>query len=176
MLKLVVLAAVVVIAGVLIYAAMQPDTFRIERSAEIQAPPEKIYPLISDLKRWGAWSPWEKKDPQMTRRFGPVTEGKGASYAWAGNKNVGEGEMRIADAAPSSRVEVALHFIKPFEARNTAEFTLTPKDGGTVVTWAMHGPSPYLSKLICLVFSMDKMVGPDFEAGLAAMKATAEQR
>lgn len=176
MLKAIALVIIVAVAGVLILAALQPDSFRIERSTRIQAPPEKIYQLINDLTRWEAWSPWERKDPQMTRRFGSVTAGKGATYAWAGNKNVGEGEMQIIEAVPATRIEVALHFIKPFEARNTAAFTLTPKDGETEVAWAMYGPSPFLSKLICLVFSMDRMVGPDFEAGLAGLKRIAEER
>jgi len=174
MLKIIGIIAAVFIAGVLVLAAMKPDTFRVERAASIKAPPEKVFALINDFKRWDAWSPWEKKDPAMRRTFGAATSGKGATYAWDGNKDVGQGSMEIVEAVPSSKVALRLDFVKPFEAHNTVEFRLEPKGGATNVTWAMQGPVPYFAKIIHVFIDMDKMVGTDFEAGLAAMKAAAE--
>lgn len=165
---------VVVIGGLLIFAATRPDSFRVERTLRIDAPPEKIFALINDLHRWQAWSPYEKKDPAMKRTLGGAASGKGATYAWEGNKNVGQGSMEILDASPPTRIVIKLDFVKPFEAHNTAEFTLAPEGDGTNVTWALYGPSPYLTKVMGLFFDMDKMIGTDFEAGLANLKAAAE--
>jgi uncharacterized protein YndB with AHSA1/START domain len=162
------------IAGVLIYAATKPDAFRLERSTTIKAPPEKISAYLSDFKQWAAWSPWEEKDPAMKRTYSGSVNGKGAMYAWEGNKNVGTGSMQVLDVQPQ-KVTVKLDFLSPFEAHNTAEFVLEPQGEGTKVTWAMFGPSNYISKVMTTVFSMDKMVGPDFEAGLAKLKVAAEK-
>ncbi len=175
MIKAVAALAALVVLGVLGLAALQPDTFRVQRSASIKAPPEKLFALINDFRGWGAWSPYEKKDPAMKRSFGPVTAGKGAVYAWDGNKDVGAGRMEIADAAAPSRVSIRLEFTRPFEARNVVDFTLEPKGEATNVTWDMRGPMPFLSKVICLFVDMDRMVGADFEAGLANLKALAEK-
>ena len=175
-LAIIVVVVLVVIAGILIYAATKPDSFRVQRSASIKAPPEKIFPLINDLKAWTGWSPYEKKDPAMKRSFGPITAGKGATYEWAGDKNVGQGRMEILEASPSNKVLIKLDFIKPFEAHNMAEFTLEPKGGTTLVTWAIYGPSAYVTKVMGLFFNMDTMIGKDFEAGLADLKTTAEKQ
>lgn len=175
MLKVILIVVLLLIAGVLVYAATKPDTFRVQRSASIQAPPEKIFPLINDYRNWAAWSPYEKKDPAMKRTFGAITAGKGATYAWEGNKEVGQGNMEIQESAPRSRVTIKLDFIKPFEAHNIVDFTLEPQGDMTRVTWAMQGPAPFLSKLMQVFFSMDSMVGRDFEAGLASLKAVAEK-
>lgn len=175
MLKKIAIVIVVLIVGVCIFAAMKPDSFRVERTTSIKAPPEKVFALINDLKSWGAWSPYEKKDPTMKRTFGATTSGKGATYAWEGNKEVGKGRMEIMDVSPPSKVTIKLDFIAPFEAHNTAELTLDAKGDTTNVTWALFGPSPYLSKLMTLFFDMDSMVGKDFEAGLASLKAAAEK-
>jgi uncharacterized protein YndB with AHSA1/START domain len=175
MLKVIAIAVMVLVAGVLIYAATKPDTFRIQRAASINAPPEKVFPLINDLGRWSAWSPWEKKDPAMKRTFGPATSGKGAVYAWEGNKDVGQGRMEIAESVQPSKVVLRLDFVKPFEAHNTVEFRLEPKGDSTNVTWAMQGHTPYFAKIIHLFVNMDRMVGQDFEAGLANLKAAAEK-
>ncbi len=175
MLRIVVIVVVVAVAGILILAATRPDTFRVERAASIKAPPERIFALINDFNRWGAWSPWEKKDPQMKRTFSAATSGKGAMYAWQGNKDVGQGRMEIAESVPASRVAIRLDFVKPFEAHNTVEFTLAPADGATKVTWSMQGDTPYFAKIIHVFIDMDKMVGRDFEAGLANLKAAAEK-
>jgi uncharacterized protein YndB with AHSA1/START domain len=165
----------VLFSGALILAAMKPDSFRVERSASIKAPAEKIFPLVSDLKGWAAWSPYEKKDPAMQRTFGAVTAGKGAVYGWEGNKNVGKGRMEITSAAPPSKLVIKLDFFEPFEAHNTAEFTLDGKGDATTVTWAMYGPANFISKLMGVFFNMDKMIGADFEAGLANLKSITEK-
>jgi hypothetical protein len=163
------------IAGVLTAAALQPDSFTVKRAASIKAPPERIFPLINDFGRWSAWSPYEKKDPAMKRIFSGPAAGKGAVYAWEGNKDVGQGRMEIAEAAAPSRVTLRLDFVKPFEAHNRVDFMLEPKGDATSVTWAMEGPMPFISKVICLFVDMDRMVGADFEAGLANLKSIAEK-
>ncbi|MGH8759199.1 MAG: SRPBCC family protein, partial [Burkholderiales bacterium] len=149
--------------------------FRVQRAASIKAPPEKVFALINDFIRWGAWSPWEKKDPAMKRTFGAATSGKGAVYAWEGNKDVGQGRMEIAESVPPSSIRINLDFVKPFEARNLVEFTLEPEGDLTNVTWAMQGDTPYFAKIIHVFINMDKMVGTDFEAGLANLKAVSEK-
>jgi hypothetical protein len=175
MVKKIALAIAVLIAGILGFAATKPDTFRVQRAAAIKAPPEKVFALINDFKRWDAWSPWEKKDPAMKRTWGAVTSGKGAQYAWEGNSEVGQGSMEIVDSANPGKVALKLDFVKPFEAHNTVVFTLEPKGDATNVTWAMEGPAPYFAKIIHVFIDMDSMVGKDFEAGLANLKAVAEK-
>jgi uncharacterized protein YndB with AHSA1/START domain len=169
-----IIIAVAVIA-VLILAAMKPDTFRVVRSTTIKAPPERIFPLIADFRNWSAWSPWEKMDPALKRTYSGAAEGKGAVYEWEGNKKVGKGRMEIIDAPPSEKVAIKLDFLKPFEAHNTAEFTLQPRGETTDVTWVMHGPNLFIGKVMSVFISMDRMVGKDFEAGLANLKAAAER-
>jgi hypothetical protein len=166
---------VIVVAMVLIYAATRPDTFRIERSATMQAPPDKVFPLINDFHNWANWSPWDKIDPALKRTYSGAASGKGAIYEWEGNKQVGQGRMEILDAPAPAKVQIQLDFLKPFEAHNTAEFTLAADGGGTNVTWAMYGRQPFMFKVMSLVMSMDKMIGKDFEKGLASMKELAEK-
>ncbi|CAA2108336.1 SRPBCC family protein [Variovorax paradoxus] len=175
MLRKIALVVVLAIAVLLVFAATRPDTFRVERTARIEAPAEKIFPLIDDFHRWGAWSPYEKLDPGMKRSFGGSASGKGATYAWQGNGQAGAGRMEIVESAPSSKVAIQLDFIEPFEGHNMAEFTLQPQGGATQVTWAMHGPSPYVARLMGIFFNMDRMIGKDFEAGLANLKAATEK-
>jgi uncharacterized protein YndB with AHSA1/START domain len=174
MLKTVGIVLVLLIAGVVVFAATRPDSFRVQRTASIKAPPEKIYALITDLKGWKAWSPYDKKDPAMKRTLSGAPSGKGAIYEWDGNKDVGKGRMEIADATPPSKVLIKLDFIAPFEAHNTAEFDLQGKGDTTDVTWAIYGPSPFVAKVMGMFFNMDKMIGSDFESGLANLKAVAE--
>lgn len=173
MLKIAALVLLALVAGVLILAATRPDTFRVQRAATINAPPERVFALINDFSRWSAWSPWERKDPAMKRSFG-ATLGKGATYAWEGNHEVGQGSMEIAESVPPSRVAIRLDFVKPFEAHNLVEFTLEPRGDATAVNWSMQGHTPYFAKILHLFFDMDRMVGRDFEAGLARLKAAAE--
>lgn len=175
MIKIIAIVVAVLIAGVLLFAATKPDVFQVQRNVSIKAPPEKVYALINDFKQWGAWSPWEKKDPGMKRTFGAITAGKGATYAWDGNKDVGKGSMEIVEAAPSSKIRLRLDFETPFEAHNSVTFTLEPRDGGTQVNWLMEGPVPYFAKIIHVFINMDRMVGGDFETGLASLKALAEK-
>lgn len=175
MLRKVLFAFSMLIAAVMLYAATRPDTFRVERRTQIQAPPDRIWAELSDFRRWQQWSPWEAMDPQMKRSYSTPSAGKGAVYAWEGNQQVGQGRMAIVEADAPSRLVIKLDFIQPFEAHNTAIFTLMPQANGTEVSWAMQGPNTYAGKLMQLFFDMDQMVGRDFEAGLARLKATAEK-
>jgi uncharacterized protein YndB with AHSA1/START domain len=165
----------VLVVGVLFLAATKPDSFQVKRSTVVKAPPENVFALINDFKAWSAWSPWEKKDPAMKRSFGTVTSGKGATYGWDGDKNVGQGSMEITESTPSSRIVLKLDFLKPMEAHNSVEFALKPEGDATSVSWTMTGPTPFLGKIIHVFIDMDKMVGGDFESGLAAMKTAAEK-
>ena len=174
MLKKIGWGLVVVVVAVLAYAALQPDTFRVTRSATIDAPPEKVYPLIADFHKWTTWSPWENRDPAMQRTFGGAASGKGATYAWAGNREVGEGRMEITDATTPSKVTIKLDFLQPFEGHDVTEFVLVPQGNATQVTWTMQGPATFLTKLMGVFFSMDRMIGKDFEAGLEKMKTAAK--
>ncbi|HEY0662030.1 MAG TPA: SRPBCC family protein [Lysobacter sp.] len=174
MFKTIVIIVVVLIAAVLVYAATRPDTLSVQRSATIKAPPEKVFALINDFRRWGAWSPYEKKDPAMKRVMSDPASGQGATYEWDGNKDIGKGGMRITRSSPPSAITIQLDFVRPFEAHNVVEFTLEPQGDSTEVTWTMHGPSPYITKLMGVFFNMDRMIGKDFEAGLADLKTVAE--
>lgn len=178
MLKIVVIIAgclIVAVAVVLILAAMKPDTFTVSRSTAIKTSPEKIYPLIEDFRRWTAWSPYEHKDPNLQRNYGGAPSGKGATYAWEGNREIGAGHMEIIEAAAPSKVALKLDFSRPFEAHNTVTFTLVSQGDDTMVTWAMRGHAPLLARVISVFLNMDKMVGGDFEVGLANLKAAAEK-
>jgi hypothetical protein len=178
MLKTLAIIGVVVavaIAGILLYAATKPDSFRVQRVVLINAPSDKVFPLINDIKAWTAWSPYEKKDPAMKRSYGAVTAGKGATYAWEGDKNVGQGSMEMIESSPQ-KVVIKLDFLKPFEAHNIGEFILEPKGDSTSVTWAIYGPSPFMSKVIGTFMNIDDMIGRDFEKGLADLKAAAEKK
>jgi hypothetical protein len=175
MIKTLAIGVVVLIAALLLFAATRPDTFRVQRAASIKARPEKIFALINDLHGWDAWSPYEKKDPAMKRAYSGAAQGKGAAYAWEGNKEVGTGRIEITESSPPSRVTMALDMIKPIKAHNTVEFTVEPQGGSTSVIWAMNGNMPYISKILSVFLNMDRMVGRDFEAGLASLKAAVEK-
>ncbi|QPC90056.1 SRPBCC family protein [Mesorhizobium sp. INR15] len=166
---------VVLIAAVLVYAATRPDSFVVTRSANIKATPEAIFPMINDFRHWSAWSPYEKLDPEMRRTLSGAETGKGAAYAWDGNSKAGTGRMEITDATAPSRVSLKLDFEKPFRANNTVDFTLTPAGGDTAVTWAMRGSRPFIAKLMGLVMNFDRLIGKDFEAGLANLKSATEK-
>ena len=163
------------IVALLLFVATRPDDFRIERRLQIQAAPEKIFPLINDFHEWEAWSPWEKADPAVKRSYSGVNAGKGTVYAWQGNKQLGEGRMEILEAQPHALVRIQINFIKPFAAQNTVEFLIAPNADGTQVSHAMFGHSNFMSKLMGLFFSMDKMVGTKFEEGLQSLKDIAEK-
>ena len=175
---IVLLVLVAAIAALLAYAAMQAPSFRIERAAHIAAPLARIAALIDDFHAWQSWSPWEKLDPALQRTFSGPVSGRGTVYEWSGNNKAGAGRMEITgETVDASRgvITIRLDFFKPFKASNTAEFSLTPGAGGTELRWAMFGPRPFVSKLMGVFIDMDKMVGKDFEAGLAALKREAEQ-
>ena len=175
MLKTIALIVVALIAGVLAFAATKPDTFSVQRSATIKAPPEKIFAVLNDFHHWTDWSPWEKLDPAMKRTLSGAASGKGAVYAWEGNRQAGAGRMEIIESVPARKVGIQLDFIKPFEGHNVAEFTLAPQGDATQVSWVMRGPAPFVSKLMQVFVSMDKMIGGDFEEGLANLNAVAER-
>lgn len=176
---IVLLYVLVLIALVLlllfIIAARRPDEFAVRRSIDIKAPPETIFALINDFRQWSKWSPWENLDPNLKRRFSGAEAGSGAVYEWEGNKKVGAGRMEITDAVPFARIDIKLTFIKPFRADNRTLLTITPVDGASHVLWEMTGSNNFMFKLMGLVMNMDKIVGNDFEKGLAAMKAEAER-
>ena len=173
---LLVLAVVVAIAiiAILLLASRKPDDFRVERSIVIASPPDAIFPLVDDLHAWMDWSPWERRDPAMKREHSGAARGVGAVYAWDGNRDVGSGRMEIVESVPVSRIRIKLDFIRPFEGHNIAEFAFEPQTGGTRVTWVMHGPAPFLSKVMQVLMDMDAMIGRDFEAGLTNLKTRVE--
>ena len=170
-----VLIAVVAVAALLVYAATRPDAFRLERSTVIAAPAEKVFALIDNFHHWPQWSPWEHIDPALKRSYSGPAAGRGAGYQWEGNRKVGSGSMEIIESVPASKVVLKLDFLKPFEAHNTTEFTIKANDGATHVSWVMYGPNNFIAKLMQIFISMDKMVGGQFEQGLAQMKAAAEK-
>jgi uncharacterized protein YndB with AHSA1/START domain len=177
MFEIIAIIAIVVaiaIAIVLILAAAKPDKFSVQRGVIMKTPPERVFSLINDFHQWGAWSPWENKDPAMKRSFSGAESGRGAVYAWEGNKNVGSGRMEILDASTPSKIVIKLDFFKPFEGHNTAEFTMLPQGDATSVNWVMHGPAPFMSKVMQVFMNIDKMIGKDFEAGLANLKRLTE--
>jgi uncharacterized protein YndB with AHSA1/START domain len=167
------LAAIVLL---LAYAATRPDTFRVERSTTIRAPSERLFPLINDLHQFNRWNPYNRKDPAMKTEYSGPDAGPGARYGWQGNKNVGRGSMTITGVDEPASVTLQLDILEPFEGHNTVVFSLVPQgDGATRVTWAMHGPSNFISKLMGIFFNMDQMIGRDFEAGLVNLKTLAEK-
>ena len=174
MLKTILLVVAAVIAALLIYAAFKPDSFRLSRSATIAAPPDKVFALINDLRQFNTWNPFAKMEPSVVITYDSVTAGVGGAYNWQGEKT-GVGRMQITESVPAQRVSAKLDFTKPFEAHNQVEFTVQPQGNGSTVTWAMHGPMPYLNRLMTIFFDMDKTVGKDFETGLANLKALAEK-
>ncbi len=174
MLETIVIILVVVIVALVIFVATRPDSFRLQRSTTVNAPPEKIVPFVNDFHNWRAWSPYEDIDPALKRSYTGAPSGVGAIYAYEGNSKVGAGRMEIRESS-SARVLATLDFLRPFEAHNFAEFTFVPKGSSTTVTWAMYGPSSFMTKAMGLFFSMDKLVGKQFETGLANLKSVAEK-
>jgi len=168
-------ALILVLAGLLAYAATKPDTFHVQRSTGINAPAERIFPLIANLKSMNMWNPFLEPDPAIKISYSGPDSGKGAVHTWSGNSKVGEGRIEITDAAPSSRVTMQLDMLKPMKARNAVEFTLQPNGNTTAVTWAMSGGQPFIGKLMTVFIDCDKMVGRQFEKGLGQLKAIAER-
>lgn len=176
MIKRIALVVVLALGALLLFAATRPDNFRVQRSTSIKAPPEKVFALINDMRAFNTWNPFNKKDPAMRGTYRGPQSGPGAAFDFEGDQNVGKGSLQIISAKSPSQVAMTLDMREPFEGHNAVEFTLVPRGTDTTdVTWAMYGPSPYLSKLIGIFFNMDKMIGGDFDAGLADLKALAEK-
>jgi uncharacterized protein YndB with AHSA1/START domain len=174
MLRKILIGVAALVAVLAVVVALQSATFRIERKATIAAPDSVVFALVNDFHKWNAWSPWANLDPAMKESHEGPPAGAGASYSWVGDRKVGEGRMTITESTPSSLIRIKLEFLKPFPATNVAEFTFTPAGDQTTVTWAMTGHKNFMVKALHLVMNMDKMVGPDFEKGLAQLKTAAE--
>jgi uncharacterized protein YndB with AHSA1/START domain len=174
MLPYILIAVAVVIVLLIVIVAMQPAEFRLVRSTTISAPPAVVFAQVNDFHEWDAWSPWAKLDPAMKTTYEGPPAGAGASYHWLGNNKVGEGRMTIVESRPSDLVRIKLEFMKPFKATNEATFTFKPQGNQTLVEWSMTGTRNFMFKLVQMIMSMEKLVGPMFEQGLAAMKAQAE--
>lgn len=171
---IVIAVAAIVILGLIVVIALQPADFIFERSAVIPAPPDRVFPHVNALRNWEAWSPWAKKDPAMEKRYDGPEEGVGARYAWNGNKDVGVGSMEIIETRPDDLVRLRLDFEKPMKATNTVDFMFKPEGEGTRVSWIMRGRNNFVGKAFGLFLSMDKMVGKDFEQGLASLGSAVE--
>jgi hypothetical protein len=165
----------VVVALFLGLVATRPSKFRIERSLTMPASPHVVFGRVNDFHAWAHWSPWEKLDPNLKRAYSGPQSGKGAVYEWVGNDDVGEGRMTIVDSTPPSKVGIKLEFLKPWQATNNTTFSFVPEGGGTKVTWAMEGENNFMMKAVTLFMDMDKMVGADFERGLANLKSDTER-
>jgi hypothetical protein len=174
MLKKILLALALLVAVFVIVVALRPADFRVTRSATIAAPAAVIFGQVNDLHKWEAWSPWAKIDPAMKQTYEGTPAGTGAIYSWVGNSEVGEGRMTITESRPEELVRIKLEFLKPFATVNTTEFHFKPEGKQTTVTWSMAGTNNFMAKAFCLFMNMDKMVGGDFEKGLAQMKSVAE--
>jgi len=175
MLLYILLGLAVLLLIFFVIVAMQPAEFQVQRSTSIAAPPATVFPLVNNLHMWPLWSPWEKLDPQMQKTFEGSGEGAGSSYGWSGNNKVGEGRNTILDSKPPELVHIRLDFVRPFKATNEVKFTFKPEGSNTNVNWAMTGRKNFIFKAFSMFMNMDKMVGSDFEKGLAAMKAEAER-
>jgi len=165
--------AVTVIAF-LIVAARQPDVFRVQRSTVISAPPAAVFAEVNDFRQWQLWSPFLEYDRDMTTSYTGAAQGEGAEYTWSGNSKAGQGKMTIIESRPNELIRIQLEFIKPFVATNTAEFTFDSDEDRTIVTWAMMGKNNFMFKAMHTLMNMDKMVGRDFERGLAKLKVVVE--
>ena len=168
-----ILVAIAVIIFVLV-ATMRPSDFRVTRTITISAPASDVFAQVNDLHQWDAWSPWAKLDPNAKNSFEGPLSGVGAIMRWAGNSKVGQGSMTIIESRPGEFIRFKLEFLKPFTATNTAEFTFTSENNQTTVTWCMYGKNNLMSKAMGLIMNCDKMVGGQFEQGLATMKSVVE--
>ncbi|CAN5788536.1 SRPBCC family protein [soil metagenome] len=154
---------------------MATDTFTVERSTHVDAPPQRVYDQIVDFHNWTRWSPWEEMDPDMQRTYDGADSGAGAVYRWSGNRKVGRGAMEITRVVEPSTVEIDLHFERPFKARNDTVFSVGPDGSGARVTWSMTGEKTLMTRVMGVFKSMDQMIGPDFEKGLARLKVVSEE-
>lgn len=174
MLKKILIVAVVALAAFAIYVNSRPADFTVTRSASINASPAKVHGIVNNMRRWNEWSPWAKRDPKMKTTYEGPESGVGAAQGWEGNKEVGSGKMTLTKSVPAQLVAFKLEFFKPFKGENQVEFSFKPEGKGTQVVWTMTGKYNFISKAICLFMDMDRMIGGDFEAGLAGLKGLAE--
>jgi uncharacterized protein YndB with AHSA1/START domain len=174
MLVKVLVALAVIVAGALVVVATRPAEFRVTRTGTIAAPPATVFAQVNDFHKWEAWNPWGKLDPAMKESYEGAPAGVGAVYTWTGNSQVGEGRMTITESRPNELIRIKMEFLKPFAATSTAEFTFRPEGNRTAVTWTMEGTNNFMAKAMHLVMNMDRMIGGQFEKGLAAMKSVAE--
>lgn len=174
MFKNILIALLMLGAVFIIVVRLQPTEFTVTRTAAVSAPPDVVFARVNDFRNWAGWSPWEKMDPAMEKTFEGPASGEGSSYAWSGNKKVGQGKMTLLKSLPPEFIQIRLEFLKPMKATNLAEFTFKPEGQGTTVTWSMSGRNNFVAKAFCLLVNMDKMVGGDFEKGLSQLKSLAE--
>jgi hypothetical protein len=174
MLKFFLIALAVIVIAFVVVVALQPADFRVTRSATVSAAAPALFAQVNDFHKWQAWSPWAKLDPAAKNSFEGPSAGTGAIFKWSGNNEVGAGIMTIIESRPSDLIKIKLDFTQPFEATNTTEFTFKPDGNQTVITWSMSGTNNFIAKAFCLFNSMDKMVGGQFEKGLADMKSVVE--
>jgi len=174
MLKKILIGLVVIVVVFAVIVALQPSEFRIMRTATIAAPAPAVFAHVNDFHKWEAWNPWGKIDPAMKQAYEGAPAGVGAIYTWAGNNEVGEGRMTITESRPSDLIRIDLEFIKPFAGNGIAEFTFKPEGNQTVATWTMTGTNNFMAKAIHLFMNMDKMIGGQFENGLATLKSAVE--
>ena len=174
MLMKVLVALGVIVAGALVVVATRPTEFRVTRTARIAAPPAAVFAQVNDFRKWDAWNPWAKIDPAMKQSYEGSPAGVGAVYTWVGNSQVGEGRMTLTESRPNELIRIKMEFFKPFAATSSAEFTFKPEGDQTLVTWSMEGRNNFMAKAVHLVMNMDRMIGGQFETGLAQMKAVTE--
>lgn len=174
LIKILAVLAIVLLA-VAVYVATRPAEFRVTRTASFAAPAPAVFARVNELRKWQAWSPWAKKDPQMRQGYEGPPAGVGSITSWQGNKDVGEGRMTIVESRPAELIRIKLEFFKPFAATNSAEFTFKEEGGSTAVTWSMSGQNNFVGKAMSVFMDFDKMIGADFEAGLANLKTVVEK-
>jgi hypothetical protein len=173
MLIKILIGVAVVIALLAIFIATRPAEFSMSRSATMATTPASVFTQVNDFHKWEAWSPWAKMDPDCKNSFSGPASGKGAKFAWDGNKAVGAGNMEITESAPNDHIRIRLEFVRPFAGVNDTLFTFKPIGDKTNVNWAMSGRNNFITKAISLFMDCDAMVGPQFEQGLASMEAAA---
>ena len=174
MLKKILVALLVVVVVLVAVIAMQPSQFHVTRTATIAAPPPVVFAQVNDFHKWEAWNPWGKLDPAAKQTYEGAPAGSGAVYTWSGNSQVGAGRMTLVESRPNDLIRIKLEFLKPMAGTSTAEFTFRPEGDRTAVTWSMDGTNNFVAKAMCLVVNLDRMIGGQFEKGLADMRAVAE--
>ena len=175
-LKRLVIGLVLLVATFLVVVWLQPDDYRLTRTTVVAAPAAAVFDQVNDLRKWENWSPWAKLDPNARVTFSGPQAGQGASFRWEGNEKVGAGTMTITESRPNLRVAARTDFVKPFEGTSSSDFVFSESGGQTNVIWTMSGKQSFIGKAICLFMSMETMLGPEFERGLAQLKQAAERR